>query len=246
MNACRAVLSSATSEPEAARAELEVVHAEAPEPKKDPWAAAGAGVAGIAGAASGGAGTKQDSITCPNCGTVNPASRDFCRKCATELRPRAAVKHSRLNRGLVARFLVSALVGTAVVVTGAFVLNRIGPAAASVLPSAESIDLVDPSGVPVEFDVRPGDPEPLPALPATATIQLASYEEPAATEGPSGSPSPGRAQWWSDTLPRVPPVTQFDGGPLQRVTASDNAGNPATTSSPPDNSHWLFTGQCLV
>ena len=30
------------------------------------------------------------------------------------------------------------------------------------------------------------------------------------------------------------------------ITASDNAGNLATTSSPPDGSHWLFTGQCLV
>jgi hypothetical protein len=30
------------------------------------------------------------------------------------------------------------------------------------------------------------------------------------------------------------------------ITASDNAGNPATTSHPPDNSHWLFTGQCLL
>lgn len=30
------------------------------------------------------------------------------------------------------------------------------------------------------------------------------------------------------------------------ITASDNAGNQAMTSSPPDNAHWLFTGQCLV
>lgn len=187
---------------------MEVVQAPAPDVRKDPWSKVG----GRAGSVSEGDGTP-----CPTCGTLNPVSRLFCRKCATELRPGPVVRRPRVNRGLVARFLVSAVVGTAVVVTGAFVLTRIGPASASVLPSPESIDLVDPSGVPVEFDVRPGEPEPLPALPDTATIQLASYEEPAATEGPGGGPTPGRAQWWSDALPRIPAVSQFDGGPLQRV-----------------------------
>ena len=187
---------------------MEVVHAAPPDLRKDPWTAAGG--------ASSGSGSEEDGSACPTCGTVNPMSREFCRKCATELRPRAAIKRSRVNRGLVARFLVSAVVGTAVVVSGAFVLNRISPASATDLPSPNSVDLVDSSGVPVEFDVRPGEPEPLPALPATATIQLASYEEPAATEGPNG-PTPGRAKWWSDALPRIPAVSQFDGGPLQKV-----------------------------
>jgi hypothetical protein len=37
-----------------------------------------------------------------------------------------------------------------------------------------------------------------------------------------------------------------DGNIQYWVTASDNAGNPATTSSPPDSSHWLFkAGSCL-
>jgi hypothetical protein len=194
---------------------MEVVQAAPPDIRKDPWAAAG----GTAGAGSG-----EDETACPTCGTLNPVSRDFCRKCATELRPGPVVKRSRVNKGLVARFLVSAVVGTAVVVTGAFVLTRIGPASASVLPSAAAIDLIDPSGVPVEFDVQPGEPEPLPALPATAHIQLASYEEPTATEGPGGGPTPGRAQWWSDALPRIPAVSQFDGGPLQRVNCVMAAG----------------------
>lgn len=191
---------------------MEAVQATPPDIRKDPW---------VTGAGSGG--PQEDGSPCPTCGTLNPLSRDFCRKCATELRPVPVVRRSRVNRGLVARFLVSAVVGTAVVVTGAFVLTRIGPASASVLPTAESIDLIDPSGVPVGFDVLPGEPEPLPALPATANIQLASYEEPAATEGPDG-PTSGRAQWWSDALPRIPAVSQFDGGPLQRVNCVMAAG----------------------
>ena len=195
---------------------MEVVQAPPPDIRKDPWSSA----AGL----GAGAGSGTDETVCPTCGTLNPVSRDFCRKCATELRPGPVVRRSRVNRGLVARFLVSAVVGTAVVVTGAFVLTRIGPASASVLPAAESVDLVDPSGVPVEFDVRSGEPEPLPALPDTATIQLASYEEPEATEGPDGGPAPGRAQWWSDSLPRIPAVSQFDGGPLQRVNCVMAAG----------------------
>lgn len=194
---------------------MEVVQAAPPDIRKDPWATAGG---------TAGAGSETDGTPCPTCGTLNPVTRDFCRKCATELRPGPVVKRSRVNKGLVARFLVSAAVGTAVVVTGAFVLTRIGPASASVLPSAAAIDLVDPSGVPVEFDVRPGEPEPLPALPASASIQLASYEEPTATEDPGGGPAPGRAQWWSDSLPRIPAVSQFDHGPLARVNCVMAAG----------------------
>jgi hypothetical protein len=36
-----------------------------------------------------------------------------------------------------------------------------------------------------------------------------------------------------------------DGNIQYWVTASDHAGNPATTSSPPDNSHWLFKSSCI-
>ncbi|HEY6058489.1 MAG TPA: hypothetical protein VIV06_10680, partial [Candidatus Limnocylindrales bacterium] len=49
----------------------------------------------------------------------------------------------------------------------------------------------------------------LPPLPATSTLQLVSFVQahPTASGGE-------RPQWWSPGVPRVPAITQFDGGPL--------------------------------
>jgi hypothetical protein len=30
------------------------------------------------------------------------------------------------------------------------------------------------------------------------------------------------------------------------ITASDNAGNPATTANPPDGNHYLRKGECIL
>jgi hypothetical protein len=150
-------------------------------------------------------------ITCPTCGTRNDPSRAFCKKCATELHPTAPRRESVVNGGFIARFLVSFLVSVGIVAGGATLLLR--PASASPGPTAAPVAVVDDStGAELELGLVPADPVPLPPLPADSTIQLVSFKESAPTQAPDGEP---RAPWWSNTVPRVPAVTQFDGGKLQ-------------------------------
>jgi len=57
---------------------------------------------------------------------------------------------------------------------------------------------------------------PLPSLATTQTLQLASYVEAA---GPTDGTTE-RAPWWNAGVPRVPAITQFDGGPLANVNCT--------------------------
>jgi hypothetical protein len=108
------------------------------------------------------------------------------------------------------RFLGSAGISLALVIGGATLLLR--PASATPGPTAAPVALIDEAGTELDLGLVPGDPVPVEPLPVDSTIQLASFVEAAApTQEPDGTP---KAAWWSGTVPRVPAVTQFDGGKL--------------------------------
>lgn len=111
-------------------------------------------------------------------------------------------------------FVLSMVIGLGATVGGA----RLGAVVLARAPqptSAPGTPLVLPGsgGDPVGFELTPADPKPVDPLPDNSTIRLASYEVPT----PSQANDPDRkAPWWSDTVPRVPAISQFDGGPLAR------------------------------
>lgn len=146
-------------------------------------------------------------ITCAVCGTRNDPAREFCRKCASPLRPSTTVVKSNDTRKFLATFVLTAAIGVSVVVGGAALLR---PAAAQ----AASVTLTSGDRPEVDVGLAADAPKPLDALPASATIQLASFK------AQSQNPSAGdRVQppWWNASVPRVPAISQFDGGPLQKV-----------------------------
>ena len=157
-----------------------------------------------------------DAVICPNCGETNHPSREFCWKCASELHPPPPPKPpARFGRSFWVSFALSSLVGLAVVVGGATLL-------APRTVASSPITVARPNGDPVEFAVQPGTPTPLGQLPTSSTIQLASYNQAAAAT--ASVDSTGHAPWWNDTVPRIPPVSQFDGGPLAKVNCVMAAG----------------------
>jgi hypothetical protein len=158
------------------------------------------------------------TVICPNCQTENEADREFCKKCASPLNPVTVVKPRLITRGFVGRFLLSFIIGVAVPVGGAAALTAVVNQPKE-LP-ATPISLVLQGGEPLEFEITPtseGEAEPIAPLPATSTIQLAEYKE-AIAETPPGQNID--AKWWEDGVPRVPAVSQFDGGPLQKVNCT--------------------------
>ena len=126
-----------------------------------------------------------------------------------------------MNRGLLVRFVVSAVIGALVAVGIGALTAR--PQITSTARSDAPVVLSGVDGPPLEFGLVPGDPKPIGPLPATATIQLTSFK----TATAAASAAPGgqvKAPWWQASVPRVPAVTQFDGGPLQAVNCTMAAG----------------------
>jgi hypothetical protein len=137
---------------------------------------------------------------------------------------------SRLD--LLIRFVLSATIGaggavgigTVVRPTAITPLPRVssspGPSSASTAPVGP-VAVTGPSGAPLNFVVQPtgAPPEPIPPLPTTATIQLASAPGPGATPGTLPS-----TPWWNAAVPRIPPITQFDGGPLRAYNCTLASG----------------------
>ena len=161
-------------------------------------------------------------VTCPNCQTENEADREFCKKCASPLNPIAVVKPRLITRGFIGRFLLSFVIGVAVPVGGAAAFTAVVNQPKE-LP-ATPISLVLQGGEPLEFEITPtaeGDAEPIAPLPPTSTIQLAEYKESIAETPPGQNID---AKWWEDGVPRVPSVTQFDGGTLQKVNCVMGSG----------------------
>ncbi|MEA2673451.1 MAG: hypothetical protein QOI92_643 [Chloroflexota bacterium] len=148
-----------------------------------------------------------NGITCAVCGTRNDPSREFCRKCASPLRPSTTVVKSNDTLKFLGTFVLTAALGVAVVVGGAALLR---PQAAQAAP----ITLTGGDRPEVDVGLTVDAPKPLEALPASATIQLASYKVQSSTAAPGERVQP---PWWNASVPRVPAVSQFDGGPLQKV-----------------------------
>jgi hypothetical protein len=161
-------------------------------------------------------------VACPNCGTANAESRLFCIKCATQLRADALPPKKaplRLNRGMILPFVLSTVIGLGATVggarLGAIVLAKApAPTAGPGNPQATPIIVTGSGGDPVGLQLTPAAPKPLDPLPDNSTIRLADYKVPT----PSEANDPNHQEpWWSNTVPRVPAVSQFDGGPLQGV-----------------------------
>ena len=166
-------------------------------------------VAAAASTTAAGPEPDDGKIACPVCGTRNDPARDFCRKCASPLHPSPPVNpNPGWNRRFAATFVISAIVGLSIAFGGAALLQ---PPAANAGPA---VAVTGPAGDKLAFNLTPDAPKALPALPATSTIQLTSFKQATASFDPSGRVQP---PWWNDTVPRVPAISQFDGGPLQAV-----------------------------
>ncbi len=111
-----------------------------------------------------------------------------------------------MTRPTLLRFLVGAVLG--VVLAVAVGINFTPPGRG---PSPSPVDVAAQAEA---------SPAPLPSLPATQTLQLVSY---VAAAGDTES-SAERAPWWSAGVPRVPAITQFDGGPLGNVNCAMASG----------------------
>jgi ribosomal protein L40E len=144
-------------------------------------------------------------ITCAVCGTRNDPAREFCRKCASPLRPSTTVVKSNDTLKFLGTFVLTATLGVSVVLGGAALLR---PQAAQASP----VSLTSGDRPEVDVGLTADAPKPLEALPASATIQLASFKAQTTTPGDRVQPP-----WWNASVPRVPAISQFDGGPLQAV-----------------------------
>lgn len=123
---------------------------------------------------------------------------------------------------LLIRFLLAAVVGAAgafgvaaVLAPGTGSLARPGP--------AQSVDLTTDVGEPAAFGlvaIPDAQPVALQALPDDATLQLVAFAEPGTTPTDPFRPA------WTNALgyPRVPAITQFDGGPLANANCVMAAG----------------------
>jgi hypothetical protein len=157
-------------------------------------------------------------VTCQVCQTENEADREFCKKCANPLRAVAVGKPRIITGGFIARFLLSFVIGVAVPVGGAAAIGAVTNQPKD-LP-ATPVSLTLQGGEPLDFEITEtadGESEPIQKLPDTSTVQLAEYKE-AIDETPPGENID--AKWWNDGVPRVPAISQFDGGPLQKVNCT--------------------------
>ena len=123
-----------------------------------------------------------------------------------------------MGRGLLARFLVGALVGVVAAVALGVVFR---PSIQSTARAGDPVSLTDDDGSEIDFNLVDGNPTPLQPLPVTSTIQLTAFHAPGESPGPDGGPI---EPWWKDTVPRIDAISQFDGGPLQSVNCLMAAG----------------------
>jgi hypothetical protein len=126
--------------------------------------------------------------------------------------------------GLITRFVLAAVIGLG----GALGIGALtAPPASNVLPAPEAdFQLTKDAGdqvVPFGLTGIPDqEPVTLQALPADATLQLVAYAEPGTEPDTSGATRPA---WLLPTgFPRVPPITQFDGGPLGNANCTMASG----------------------
>lgn len=116
------------------------------------------------------------------------------------------------------RFVLSVVIGAVGAVGTAALTAK--PQITSTARAGEPLTLTRSGDVPVEVSLVAGTPQPIGPRPATASIQLTTFHA-AASAPPDGKVD---VPWWSPSVPRVPAVTQFDGGPLQGVNCTLAAG----------------------
>ena len=129
--------------------------------------------------------------------------------------------------GLITRFVLAAVIGLG----GALGVAAVtAPPASNLLPAPDAaFELTKDAGdtgdqvVPFGLSSVPADePVALQALPAEATLQLVAYAEPGTGPETGGNTRPA---WLLPTgHPRVPPITQFDGGPLGNANCTMASG----------------------
>lgn len=124
-----------------------------------------------------------------------------------------------MNASLLLRFVLSAALGGGVAVGAAAITAP--PLIVSTAHAGSPITLTGQDGNQLKFALQPDEPQPLAPLPATSTIQLTSFENAPASFSPSGNVRP---PWWNSSVPRVPAITQFDGGPLQNANCTMASG----------------------
>ena len=126
--------------------------------------------------------------------------------------------------GLITRFVLAAAIGLGGAL-GAAALTA--PPTSNLLPGLETqFELTADTGDEVAafgLSAIPDEtPVTLQALPDDAVLQLVSFVEPDQGTGAGENTRPG---WLLPTgLPRVPPISQFDGGPLERSNCTMAAG----------------------
>jgi hypothetical protein len=124
-----------------------------------------------------------------------------------------------LNPGLLVRFILGAALGAGAAVGTAAITAP--PLIVSTAHAGSPITLTAQGGTELKFALQPDAPKPLAPLPATSTIQLTSFENAPASFSPSANVLP---PWWNASVPRVPAITQFDGGPLQNANCTMASG----------------------
>lgn len=110
------------------------------------------------------------------------------------------------------RFLGSAVVGAVIAVGTAVVVAK--PDLPSTSDDSVPVSVVGQGGQPVDFGVVPLAPVKLQPVPVTSKIQLAAFHAAAPSGNVTGEITD---PWWSKGIPRIPAVSQFDGGPLEGV-----------------------------
>ncbi len=121
-----------------------------------------------------------------------------------------------MTLALVVRFAVSALVGVSIAVGAAAVTST--PQLVSTAGAGPLVPLTAESGIPLAVELAPAQPVPLEPAPPTATVTLTTFHAPVPSGEPGGEPGGGvESAWLKPSVPRVPAITQFDGGPLQSV-----------------------------
>jgi hypothetical protein len=126
--------------------------------------------------------------------------------------------------GLVLRFVLSAAIGvTGALGVGAMTSTSAIKSSAQLAPES-TFSLAGPEGSPIDFAVSEASaapPVPIEPLPDTSTIQLVSYTK---AIDDKVLETGARPPWWNESVPRVPAITQFDGGPLQNSNCTMAAG----------------------
>ena len=128
--------------------------------------------------------------------------------------------------GFLLRFLVGAAFGAIVALGVGLATRPSGIASEAGFGQGSTFELSDSTGGRVDFAVAPtaGPAATLAPQPATQTLQLVSYIKAKSSGATSGSVAPGNAAWLNPGVPRVPAITQFDGGPLADVNCTMAAG----------------------